>query len=122
MDGSPASQWVKAATRGDIGDRNRKVVKVDGRQIAVFLGDDGTVHACDNRCPHEGYPLSEGTLSDGCILTCNWHNWKFDLSEGKTLVGGDALRIYPARLDGDDIFLDVSDPWPCKNAVSGCRI
>jgi len=112
MDGSHASQWVKAAGREDFAGKDRKVVKVDGRQIAVFLNDDGTIHACDNRCPHEGYPLSEGSLSDGCILTCNWHNWKFDLSDGKTLVGGDALRIYPARLEGDDILLDVSDPSP----------
>ncbi|MFL5239337.1 MAG: Rieske (2Fe-2S) protein, partial [Rhizomicrobium sp.] len=29
--------------------------------------------AIANRCPHEGYPLSEGTLSPGCLLTCNWH-------------------------------------------------
>jgi len=112
MDGSHASQWVKAAGRGELTVKDRKVVKIDGRQIAIFVGEDGEIRACDNRCPHEGYPLSEGTLSDGCILTCNWHNWKFDLSDGKTLVGGDALRIYPARLDGDDVLLDVSDPAP----------
>lgn len=30
--------------------------------------------ACVNRCPNEGYPLREGTLSgspDSCLLICN---------------------------------------------------
>ncbi len=89
--------------------KGRRVVKVGGKQIALFH-DNGQVHACNNRCPHEGYPLSEGTLTDGCILTCNWHNWKFDLEDGETLVGGDTLRRYPVRIDGDDILLDVTDP------------
>ena len=47
------------------------------QHVALFAGDGDDVWACDNRCPHEGYPLVEGNLTDGCILTCNWHNWKF---------------------------------------------
>jgi nitrite reductase/ring-hydroxylating ferredoxin subunit len=42
--------------------------------------------------------LSEGVLTDGCILTCNWHDWKFDLGSGETLVGGDRLTRFPTRL------------------------
>jgi nitrite reductase/ring-hydroxylating ferredoxin subunit len=80
-----------------------------GKQIVVFERA-GALHACNNRCPHEGYPLSEGTFDDGCVLTCNWHNWKFDVSTGANLLGGDALRTYPVRVDGDSIELDVTDP------------
>lgn len=86
-----------------------RVVKRDGKQIALFA-DGGRVLACNNRCPHEGYPLSEGSLSEDCILTCNWHNWKFNLLDGETLVGGDKLRLYPVELDGDDILVDLTDP------------
>jgi nitrite reductase/ring-hydroxylating ferredoxin subunit len=70
------------------------------------------LYACANRCPHEGYPLSEGVLTDGCVLTCNWHNWKFDLSSGETLVGGDALPRYPVRLQDGRIWLDITAPDP----------
>ncbi|MBS1255145.1 MAG: Alkene monooxygenase system, ferredoxin component [Deltaproteobacteria bacterium] len=90
--------------------KGRKVVKLGGRQIALFLNDMGTVYACANRCPHEGFPLVEGSLDQECILTCNWHNWKFDLDSGETLVGGDTLRGYPVEVDGYDIVLDLSDP------------
>jgi nitrite reductase/ring-hydroxylating ferredoxin subunit len=48
------------------------------------------------RCPHEGYPLAAGQVSPGdCVLTCNWHNWKFRLDTGECLIGGDHVRGYP---------------------------
>jgi len=85
-----------------------KMIRVAGKQIAVFHTPDG-IKACDNRCPHEGYPLSEGSLSKDCILTCNWHNWKFDLDSGDNLYGGDRLRTYPTQIRGSDIWVDVTE-------------
>ncbi len=66
--------------------------------------------ACNNRCPHEGFPLREGTLDGACVLTCNWHNWKFDLATGANLYGGDRLRTYPTRIVDGEIWVDVADP------------
>ncbi|MEK9725626.1 MAG: Rieske (2Fe-2S) protein [Rhodospirillaceae bacterium] len=114
---TPMETWTRVASRDELTARGRLRVKLDGRQIALFAGDGDDVWACDNRCPHEGYPLVEGTLTDGCILTCNWHNWKFDLKGGETLVGGDTLRRYPVRLDGDDILLDLAEPDPAEIAA-----
>ncbi|MEM7173434.1 MAG: Rieske 2Fe-2S domain-containing protein [Pseudomonadota bacterium] len=100
---------VQVASLAELSEKGSKVIKVGRKQILLWHGNKG-VFACNNRCPHEGYPLKEGTVSDGCILTCNWHNWKFDLESGDTLVGGDKLRRYPVELRGDEIWLDVSDP------------
>ena len=97
--------------------QGRRLVKVGRKQIALFHGEKG-VFACNNRCPHEGYPLMEGSLAEGCVLTCNWHNWKFDLDSGETLVGGDRLRRYPVQICGDEIWLDVADPPPAARAMS----
>ncbi len=97
--------------------KGRQLVKLGAKQIVLFHSD-GKVYACNNRCPHEGYPLKEGSLSQGCVLTCNWHNWKFDLESGDTLVGGDKLRRYPVRLAGDDIWLDIADPPPAERAAA----
>mgnify|MGYP002037594384 FL=1 len=49
------------------------LVKHGDKQVALFHSPKG-VYACNNRCPHEGYPLSQGTLAEGCVPTCNWHN------------------------------------------------
>lgn len=56
------------------------VVHGPDRPIAVFAAD-GQVAAVDNRCPHMGFPLSRGPVQDG-ILTCPWHNARFDLASG----------------------------------------
>ncbi|MDX1709520.1 MAG: Rieske (2Fe-2S) protein [Rhodovibrionaceae bacterium] len=103
--------WIKAAQSSDLEGRDRLLVKSDGRQVALFRMN-GRWHACDNRCPHEGYPLIEGTLGPGCLLTCNWHNWKFDLSDGHTLVGGDRLRVYPVDERDGALWVDLTDPPP----------
>ena len=92
--------WTKAISHEKLSAKGSAVVRQGGKQIALFRLADGAVRACNNRCPHEGYPLSEGDLAEeggGCRLTCNWHNWKFDLESGATLIGGDALRVYPVR-------------------------
>jgi nitrite reductase/ring-hydroxylating ferredoxin subunit len=105
---SPATGFVRACSVEELKRRRRLVFKHGRRQIALFLSDSG-VHACNNRCPHEGYPLSVGTLSQGCVLTCNWHNWKFDLASGETLVGGDRLRRYPVQLRDGSVWLDLTE-------------
>src|SRR5438270_834762 len=102
-------QWVKAASRAQLGETARRIDRVCDKQI-LLLEAEGRIFACNNRCPHEGYPLSEGSLGPGCALTCNWHNWKFDLATGRTLVGGDLLRTYPVETRGDEIWIDVADP------------
>jgi len=103
--------WVRAIDAARLRERGRAVVKLEGKQIALFAVDD-RIYACNNRCPHEGYPLVEGHLTDdeeGCVLTCNWHNWKFELPAGNNVFGGDALRMYPARIAEGAVWIDVAD-------------
>ena len=95
--------------RRDLGNHGRKVVRCDGKQVLVIAQQD-RLFAIANRCPHEGYPLSEGTLGPGCVLTCNWHNWKFDLTSGEALVGRDPVRTYQVAERDDEILIGVSDP------------
>ena len=99
--------WIDVADRSALGAAGRLVVRVEGRQILLVDTEQG-LFATANRCPHEGYPLSEGTLA-GCTLTCNWHNWKFDLASGETLVGGDKLARYPLRVEAGRIRLDLAE-------------
>src|SRR3984957_1263556 len=96
-------------TREQLAAHGRKVVRRGGRQV-LLIADGERVFAIANRCPHEGYPLSEGTLGPGCVLTCDWHNWKFDLASGEALVGRDPVRTYPVQLAEGDILIDLADP------------
>ena len=82
-----------------------KVVVAEGRSIAVFY-DQGNVYATDNRCPHMGFPLHQGTVRDG-ILTCHWHHAKFDLASGCTFdpFADDVPSFYVEVRDGN-VWLD----------------
>ncbi len=102
-------EWTEAISAAELEEKGKAVVKLEGKQILLWQSGE-TIYACNNRCPHEGYPLAEGTMADGCVLTCNWHNWKFDLESGETLVGGDALRLYPVRHENGTVLLDLTDP------------
>jgi nitrite reductase/ring-hydroxylating ferredoxin subunit len=107
-------QAIFTATRiaeNDLRERGRKVVRVQGKQI-LLIAREARVFAIANRCPHEGYPLSEGTEGPGCVLTCNWHNWKFDLATGEALVGRDPVRVYATQIRDGEVFVDVADPPP----------
>ncbi len=85
-----------------------KVVRIDGKQIALYRIED-RVYAVDNRCPHMGYPLSQGSVK-GETLTCDWHNWKFNLADGHCiLVGSEDVRSYPVTLDAGRVLLDLAD-------------
>ena len=96
-------------SRSDLHLKGRKMVRRDGKQVLLIASGE-CVFALANRCPHEGYPLSEGTLAPDCLLTCNWHNWKFDLRTGEAVVGRDPVRTYPVELRGEEIFFDLTDP------------
>jgi nitrite reductase/ring-hydroxylating ferredoxin subunit len=111
-----ADHLVPAGDLDELTRKGAKIVKAGKKQIVVFKTETG-LYACNNRCPHEGYPLIEGTLAEGCVLTCNWHNWKFDLESGATLIGGDKLRRYPVTVRDGQVWIDVSDP-PAEEVIA----
>lgn len=86
------------------------VIEAQGRKVAVFHTAQG-VFAVDNACPHEGYPLVQGALSD-CTLTCTWHNYKFDLRDGACLIGEEAVDTFPVHVHADHVEVDVRAPDP----------
>lgn len=76
----------------------------DGQEVAVF-NVDGTIHACDNACLHQGGPLGEGFL-EGDVVTCPWHGWEYRVSDGECLeVPGQTLDVYPTRVEGGRILV-----------------
>lgn len=94
--------------RSELDSTGRRLVRHHGKQVLVIAQAD-RLFAIANRCPHEGYPLSEGTIGPGCVLTCNWHNWKFDLADGAALVGRDPVRTYDVEDRAGEIFIDFRD-------------
>lgn len=91
----------------DLDEGEVRLTKTPGGDRLVCLNSRGTLQVLDDRCPHEGYPLSQGSLRDG-KLTCAWHNWKFDVCSGACTTGGDAVRHYPSRVNAGRLEVDLS--------------
>jgi nitrite reductase/ring-hydroxylating ferredoxin subunit/DMSO/TMAO reductase YedYZ heme-binding membrane subunit len=78
-------------------DRARTVCTPAGDRIAVFRSDAG-ITAIDNRCAHQGGPLGEGRVIDGCI-TCPWHGWQYRAADGCAPPPfTEKLRTYQVRI------------------------
>lgn len=101
------AQFVRAAGRAEVEEAGCMAVQVDGHVIALFA-HGGEIRAVDNRCPHMGFPLEQGTVKDG-ILTCHWHHARFDLESGGTFDQfADDVRVFPVEIRDGEIWVDVA--------------
>ncbi len=102
--------FVRATSTADIPDGRGKLWRHGDKRIALFRTQAG-VYAADNRCPHEGYGLKDGDIR-GDVLTCAWHNWKFRLTDGTCVFGGENIRTYPVSIRDGWVYVDLTDPAP----------
>jgi len=96
---------------GSIGDFERgkgRAFDAGGRIIAVFRTDD-SFYAIANRCVHKGASMCDGEItSDGTVVRCPWHNWPFDLRNGRNMHDpSERMRTYEVKVDGDTVVLVV---------------
>ncbi len=98
---------IPVATLEELND-GPKVVRGNNHNIVVFA-DEGQCYAVDNRCPHMGFPLDRGTVKDG-ILTCHWHQARFDLNSGCTFdLWADDVLKFTTWVDDGQVFV-AADP------------
>ncbi|MDQ2907952.1 MAG: non-heme iron oxygenase ferredoxin subunit [Candidatus Eremiobacteraeota bacterium] len=95
--------FVAVASTSDISPGEAKAFIVGDREVGVF-NVDGTFYAIDNTCPHQGGPLADGWI-DGCVVTCPWHSWAFDLRTGELIAmsGLSSVDVFDVRIDGSTI-------------------
>lgn len=102
-------RFEKVANLDEVPRGGCHALRAGGCPIAVFRSADDRLYAIENRCPHEGYPLSPSPVEDG-VLTCEWHNWKFELGTGNCIIGGEDVRTFPLEVRNGEVWLDVSPP------------
>ena len=101
--------YSEAVDLDTLREEGRALTAVDGTPIAVFY-HEGEVRAVNNRCPHMGFPLTEGSVDEG-VLTCHWHHARFELSCGDTFdPWADDVDTYPTEIrdaDGNAASVDA---------------
>ena len=109
-----ASMHVHAGSVEELRKTGRLLTKVGSLPVVVFW-DDGRAYAIEDRCPHMGFPLHQGTVESG-LVTCHWHHARFDLASGCTLDPfADDARGFDVSIEGDDVLVaarETGDPVP----------
>ncbi len=96
------------ADETDMAIGSMKMVRVGQHRVVLVRTATG-FHALDNACPHEGYGLVQGGL-DGELLTCEWHNWKFNVADGSCVLGEEAVASHAVSLDDGAVTVTVRTP------------
>ena len=101
--------YVAVADAETLREEGRAVASADGTPVAVFF-HEGEYRAVNNRCPHMGFPLAEGSVDEG-VLTCHWHHARFELSCGDTFdPWADDVESYPVEVLDGTVYVDPNPP------------
>ena len=77
-----------------------------GHKSVALVHYDGRFSALDNHCPHQGGPLGEGKIIDGCI-TCPWHGWQYRPADGTSPPPfTEKIQTYQIRVVGQRIEIN----------------
>jgi len=102
--------FVRVCAVSDLDAGKPHPVTVGDVDVAVVRdGDD--FYAIRDECSHAAIPLSEGDL-EGCLIECWLHGSTFDVRTGRptTLPAFEPVPVYPVRVEGDDLLVDVEHP------------
>jgi 3-phenylpropionate/trans-cinnamate dioxygenase ferredoxin subunit len=102
---------VKVCAASDVPEGEARRFRVDDRLVAIVnCGEEG-FRAIDAICSHAHYFLDEGEVDcDLGTIECPKHGSTFHLESGrpKTLPATVPVAVYPTKVDGDDVLIEVS--------------
>src|ERR1044072_5355623 len=105
-------------------------VPAEGRvRSAAGGGRGGALSRCgerygalENRCPHQGGPLGEGSIEKGW-LRCPWHGYDYDPIDGKPPPGfTDPPACCPVEAREDGVYVEIAPPPPHVRTASDVMV
>jgi nitrite reductase (NADH) small subunit len=99
-------KWIRLANASDCPPGSAREYVAGERIVAVFHTDEG-YFALDGVCPHQGGPLGQGKIT-GCIVTCPWHGWQFDVRTGQHQASRSLVHPgFPVKIEEGSLFVDL---------------
>lgn len=93
-----------------------------GRRSVALTHVDGRFGALDNRCPHQGGPLGEGSIENG-VLRCPWHGYDYcPLTGSPPGDFTDEAHTYPLEIRDDGVYVGIEDAPPHVRTVSDLMV
>ncbi len=110
-------EWHRVLAEEDLPEGRVATVHAGLRELAL-VHFDGCWAALDNRCPHQGGPLGEGSIENG-LLRCPWHGFDYDPLTGSSpgeFV--DEATCFPLEIRDDGVYVGVAPPTAHEPTVS----
>lgn len=96
--------WLKVLDLDELPEGRVKPITCQ-RHTVCLTHFEGKFAALDNKCPHQGGPLGEGSIEGGW-LRCPWHGWDFHPLTGKPPGGfNDGVETFPVEIRADGIYV-----------------
>ena len=99
--------WYKVLENKNLLPEGRVQTVTAGHKGICLTHYKGKFSALDNKCPHQGGPLGEGSIENG-VLRCPWHGWDFDPCTGKPPGGfDDGIDTFDVKEEDDAIYVGI---------------
>ncbi len=114
-------EWHKVAELDQL-DEGRVTTVVAGHRSVALTHCGGRYGALDNRCPHQGGPLGEGSIENGW-LRCPWHGYDYSPHDGTPPHGfADAPESFPVEVRDDGVYVQIRAQDPHERTVSDVMV
>lgn len=99
--------YIRLAKTTDFATQNIRSFSLMGRKVAIMRRLDGSFHAIEASCKHQGADLTKGTIK-GNIAICPRHQWEYDLETGECLNHDSLpLKRYGVKVEGENILVSM---------------
>jgi len=100
--------WHKVLdNKNELAEKRVMTVEAGHTQVCLTHFND-TFSALNNKCPHQGGPLGEGSIENG-LLRCPWHGWDFNPCGGVSEDFEDGLESYQLKIEGAAIYVGIEE-------------
>lgn len=113
--------WIKVLENADQLLDERVMTVTAGHKSFCLTHHEGEFGCLDNKCPHQGGPLGEGSIENG-LLRCPWHGWDYDPISGKAPGFDDGVESFPVEIRDDGVYIQLEEEPPAPRTVSDVMI
>jgi NADPH-dependent 2,4-dienoyl-CoA reductase/sulfur reductase-like enzyme/nitrite reductase/ring-hydroxylating ferredoxin subunit len=99
------NDWIEVLAESDLKEGVPVAAEVEEKKV-LLVRAEGKIYACGNECSHYHAPLSDGLIV-GHILTCPWHNARFDIRNGRLEAppGLNGIPSYETKVTNGQVWV-----------------
>ena len=113
--------WHKVLENKEELQEGRVMTVIAAHKELCLSHHKGKFTALDNKCPHQGGPLGEGSIENG-LLRCPWHGWDFCPHGGSSGDFDDGLETFEIKLKDDAIYVGLEEESAHEETITDVMV